>query len=731
MFVDYIDKKDEEDEAKEGGEEEKKEDTPPPATMECQYNSDEEEEEEERRFFGDKFNDDEKLYDDDFGNEEEDEEETKSYSTPSSTSYSSMREEEEEENHYSSTCCSSSCPSSSSSSSSSYMNEEEEEEEEERKVDTVREEVVDDGAYDFLTSLQYTSLEELDNLNTSTTSVQEVAQSKYSEEDLEVKVNWNPTHSYEWRKKEQDYNVFLKLTRSGIPIYRIVRMGWDACSDPEIPPPSKDTLYNMIPIALKNTLSEIKECIGDSQCVTLTHDGTSKWGREYLGVVVTWIDEDGESHSLPVGFETVEKGHLNASKLNAWLGYVMDELGISPDFVYGTISDRHSINKALNKDYLKNLFANASSLLCCCHAIDSALEKVTTPLVTNFYHNWQWATQSSPFKELFSRYCANSKGDPKYPQVERSIRWGCRFVALEEVLGFNINIKKMFDETNMEDLQMQGATTQKIASLCSVEEDWDQFLIDLSMCVELAQHLTDAILLLEGDGFEIFDAHDIVTNLMEVLESDDLFEKTIEFKNKRNLVGDLSEEKMTALRDPVINYLKAQFKGGQKSGMGDQLNIMGLLRVFNPEYVVENNLTTAQIEGMVGKLSKKMKFVNRHKRDLIEEAANYRELCHRVVRVRKTKNLKKSEYVRNNNSLFSISKINLRDKWVPNWHKLIKAVMSLHPSSASCERIFSQFNFLFHKNQGRANWDLIKVVILRNALERHKIFKKIALRKNN
>ena len=50
------------------------------------------------------------------------------------------------------------------------------------------------------------------------------------------------------------------------------------------------------------------------------------------------------------------------------------------------------------------------------------------------------------------------------------------------------------------------------------------------------------------------------------------------------------------------------------------------------------------------------------------------------------------------------------------WMKLMRAVMTLHPHSASCERLFSKFKKIFGKDRGAGLSDHDKFSLLRYSL---------------
>ena len=162
-------------------------------------------------------------------------------------------------------------------------------------------------------------------------------------------------------------------------------------------------MCDLIPWGLSETLFKIQRAIGDAEVVTLIHDSTPKWGREFLGVMVSWVDRVGLQHTLPVGFKTLSDDgvvHLNTQELRERLVQVIDSLGISVDFVDGMVSDRHSVNKCLNTKHLKDMFPNCGYLMCSCHMLDGSIALLPTPLVENLYSAWRMSTLSSSFKRL-------------------------------------------------------------------------------------------------------------------------------------------------------------------------------------------------------------------------------------------------------------------------------------------------------------------------------------------
>jgi len=64
-----------------------------------------------------------------------------------------------------------------------------------------------------------------------------------------------------------------------------------------IPPPTQAELYYLVPYALKDTLSDIHQILSKASCVTLVHDTSPKWLKDFLGMAAHFII-NGEHHSL-------------------------------------------------------------------------------------------------------------------------------------------------------------------------------------------------------------------------------------------------------------------------------------------------------------------------------------------------------------------------------------------------------------------------------------------------
>ena len=497
--------------------------------------------------------------------------------------------------------------------------------------------------------------------------------------------------------------------------------------DPYIPPPSPDTLYSLIPSALEDTLSLLRERVKDAQCITIVHDTTPKWHKDFLGVVMHWVDQDGSYHSVPIGFELVtEDGSksLNSENLNARLGDVMDKLGISPDFVYGLVSDRHSVNKKLNKEYLPKLFSNATSLLCCCHTLDSSLKTLASELVWKFYEAWRQLTRSTKFVEQFKRYVGDDKGESITPIVDRSIRWGAALDSLRQILDHNIAIRAMLEGDMSKDSwfsqNVAVASTAKLEDLIRPLEQWNEFLVQLSILVEVGERIKLAIDTLEGDGFEIFRAYKVVTTLMEELNGDEdlllpITKDFVEAREFKTTPSWANVELRKSIYLPALTYITKQFKPPSSSaGLKGQLYLMRDLRILNPEFVATIGLE--ELRRTLKRLKSKCKFINKNFEGLCQTVGVYHQLC--IIVVNEGENGKKKEWKKmvmtNFRRMVKLTeKLNTKGVDARVWTLVMRATMSLQPSSASCERLFSQFTHVFTKGRGHALQDLYKFCMLR------------------
>ena len=614
-----------------------------------------------------------------------------------------------------------------------YKEEEEEEEEEKDALDDGRGDRFDEEGDRFDGEVQVDIADLLDADETEAddgkpiTLLEQEWNKSHEGKEFEDVIWENPAVSYGERKIQQNYRILNKIADSGRPFNSVEKYGWDMVDDLDIPPPTPDTLYSLIPTALEDTLTLIRERVQDAQCITIVHDSTPKWHKDFLGVMMHWVDQDGSYHCVPIGFEVVtEDGSqaLNSANLNARLGDVMTKLGISPDFVYGLISDRHSVNKKLNKDYLPKLFANATSLLCCCHTLDTSLKTLSSDIVWLFYEGWRPITGSTKFVEQFKLYVGNDKGEPITPIVDRSIRWGAALVALRQILDHNMAIREMLDG----DLSNPGwfsknvavASTAKLENLIRPKEQWNEFLVQLSILVEVGERIKRAMDQLERDGYEIFRAYDVVNTLMNELDGpeDLLLPKTKEFVKERELETTDSwkdEEFRKSIYSPALKYLKDQFRSESfQTGLKGQLCLMRDLRILNPEFVATIGID--ELRGTLKTLKGKCKFIGKNFKGLKEMVSVYHQLCTKVVNEGK-KGKKKvwKERVKANFARMVKLVEDLKGKGVDAsvWTLVMRATMTLQPSSASCERLFSQFTNVFTKGRGHALQDLYKFCMLR------------------
>ena len=99
-------------------------------------------------------------------------------------------------------------------------------------------------------------------------------------------IDLSPRSYYKQLVMMQDRKILFNLVDGEYSFTSVSRSGWGFCADPTIPPPPPQTMYDHIPWGLSETLSKIQRAIGDAEVVTLIHDSTPKWGREFLGVMV-------------------------------------------------------------------------------------------------------------------------------------------------------------------------------------------------------------------------------------------------------------------------------------------------------------------------------------------------------------------------------------------------------------------------------------------------------------
>ena len=607
-----------------------------------------------------------------------------------------------------------------------YEMEEEGEEEDDPGVEDRKGEDDDDDIRNLLQGIDYSqSLERSPHLLDG-----------YENKDTSVRVFHNPKESYELRKRKSSVRVLFKLIEGGHSLNSVSKNGWDLIDDPTIPPPTARELYSYIPDALQDTLSDIHEILSKASCITLVHDTSPKWLKDFLGVVAHFII-NGEHHSLPIGFELLSDlpTSLTTEKLDSWLGHIMSDIGIEPDFVYGSISDRHSVCKSFNTNYLANIFQNATSLLCCCHTLDSALGKIMCDMVEKFYSAWRSATTSSKFTDKFMKYVRIRPGEDEEeavgtsvkPATDRSSRWGAKFVALRQILDYQGSIKIMFEDKDLNqnwlNKNVKCSSEMKMEDLLAPVGSWDDFIVQLSMVVETGEMIMEVMTKLETDGFEIFHAYEELESLMEKLETGDFLEITAQFVKDLKLehLDVWREENRETIYKPALDYLKKQLKSGTNTkGLGNQRLKMRDLRIFNPEFVA--GLTEEELRGTLESCSKRVRYVSKQKKQLEETVSIYYQCCKKIKELRgEQEDVPFKEEVTQNHETLMLMQNTLKDEGmdIQAWVDCSKATMTLQPSSTSCERLFSQFHRIFHRGRGRAYFDLVKLAMLRYSLNNY------------
>ena len=427
-------------------------------------------------------------------------------------------------------------------------------------------------------------------------------------------------------------------------------------------------------------LDEMRERVRDHK-VHIQFDGT--FLIHHLFVVIASHYEEGEVVNTCLGLVDCD-GRETYEGINSCISEVLDRANIDPSNVVGISCDRAAANIKYLREIASASYEGAVHLPCLCHTVDSVLGKANTP---NFMEIAQpfcrYYKFSSKFRGHVNEFFQCSKNVPGLVAT----RWAYSIPFAEwlwEVRGtFREFIANCKLHPSFKNSQLVDTIHRKVNDR---ERDWGDALMETRFVMGLKE-IAGIIKKVEGDGIRAISAFEA----LETIHSfDDVVTKVKKACRSDPCSSNLRDDVWEKLRD----YLDSEIVL-EESKMSNAINILDLLRVFNPYWLS----TGGDLDvGVIHQLSTHIPLLTPLVSDLLDEVEEFCKSARRFTR--NVGNLTESEIDR---SILEYFHKICHDPRFPAFGRAIPIIAALQCTSAASERAFSrvkkQFDYSRHQSK--------------------------------
>lgn len=507
---------------------------------------------------------------------------------------------------------------------------------------------------------------------------------------------------------------------AGIPLQKV-----DACRDflqfyCKHQLTASSHLRNFVPTLREVQRKEIKDAAAKYP-LFIVHDGTNRFS-EFYAIVVRWVDDLLNLNERLVEMESFTGKH-NAAGLLELLLRVLRDLGVDPGDRFcdpprpggllGSQRDREATNAAASEG-LVHYFHCALNFECCSHGLNTFGEKFKTPSLVTFKDQLVIACNSSAFKEHCKRFVNKTFRKPS------SIRWWSIWELyasfLEEVEGTLVFDRYLEAFRAARDqsghIAVPGATDDsiRIGRLADFAHDaaaLDAVRLELVCVVSVCKPFVQATYALEGAGCCSMEVYKWLSDLRFWLSEARLGDLSfpglrtqIEASAQFRAVDGLSledsraavEREVRSIILPAMEFCRRVFD----EAMAPDFEFYKFCSSLNPcESLLyfQHNTVEQWLQAL------KKWFGERFTQ--IQMDAMHAELptLRRHVDGFLAQNLPNTTSADRNLNIWNFWRQLLRIGECPHLRSLVQLVLTVVPSSASCERCFSLLKSMFTAQQ--------------------------------
>lgn len=412
--------------------------------------------------------------------------------------------------------------------------------------------------------------------------------------------------------------------------------------------------------------------------LSIAFDGTTRMG-EAMAIVVRYVDSTWVVQQRLIRLKLLQKSMTGEEIAQVLIDTLSREYSVPPDKVLSCTRDRASSNNVAVR-FLRIVFTQLIDIGCFSHTLDLVGDKMSVPHLSDFMISWLSLFSHSPAARILWK---EHTGIPVHTYCPT--RWWSKWECMNQVLDLFGDVEAFLTQHDI-----APATRSKLLTFFSDQVKKAYLKVELAVAIDFGVNFVKATYNMESDGLVVFHCYEAVNTLTAAVDLS-------HYPNLSAIAGELSNGNTELQQQlemygkqcvqPSIKYYRERLEDSMKI----PLKAFRAARIFLPSKVQEMKVDISSVDELAV-----YPFISSTTLEQLKaELPRYIASCEDV------------------DPSYDVCKFwrNHSDS-LPYWSGAAAKVITLQPSSATAERVFSILNQSFNCNQKCTLQDLVEASIM-------------------
>lgn len=439
-------------------------------------------------------------------------------------------------------------------------------------------------------------------------------------------------------------------------------------------------LAQYIPLLTDTEMERIKNEVESADYLSVIFDGSTYQG-EALAILLRYLDGDWKEQQRLVRFHLLAKSLTGAQLARELVEALSTTLQLKPGKLIAGTRDGAAVNRVAMEHIKTILYPDILDVICMSHSLDNVGRHFDTPILTEFLQWWTGLFSRSPAARLLWK---------ERTGVAVKSMSGTRWWSAYEVA---VQLMDLFGDVGpfLQECTVSPSACQHLKRI--IAESEDILKVELAVTVDAAKVFVKKTYVLEGDGILSTEAYG---HLQEVATAaGDAYYPNVD-QVVQQIAGDNDNrrQELTAHArhavQPAINYFLRRFNN-QEGDLFPIVKAFKAARLCSPHFVFQSKPPQVQVDSLrVFPALSSDDAIQPLKEELPAYIAAAEDISPDI----------------------STAAWWLRQQSLPAWKRAAKVILTVQPSSAAAERVFSLLQAATSSQQSRLLEDSLQVAIM-------------------
>ena len=474
-------------------------------------------------------------------------------------------------------------------------------------------------------------------------------------------------------------DVVETFLRAGVPLAKIAYLR-PLLEAGNLRLTDRSHMAQFIPFLAETEMNRVKEDVKSADFLAVIFDGSTHQG-EALAILLRYLDHNWKPQQRLVRFHILAKSLTGVQLAGELVAALSTTLQLKPATLIAAIRDGAAVNRVALERVKELLYGDLLDVICMSHSLDNVGRRFDTPILDEFLQWWVSLFAKSPAARLLWKARAGIA-----VKSRSATRWWSSYEVAAQLMEFFGDVRPFLNEC-----EYSPSARQHLIRILSESED--MLKMELAATVDAGKVFVKKTYILEGDDILSTQTY---AHLQEVATA-----AAVGFyPNVASVAKDIAgndapyQQELVAHAKqcvrPAIDYFLRRFNH-QEGDLLPLVRAFKATRLCSPHFVNETRPTHVQVDAL-------REFPALNTDAVIAELKE--ELPAYVVA---------AEDVRTD---ISTPEWWLNKQHLPAWKKAAKLILTIQPSSAAAERVFSLLQAATSSQQSRLLEDSLQLAIM-------------------